>query len=343
MLIRAYRRFAPLLWLLLPLCLVARAEASNSDLLQKVLDEGRLRCGVSKSIPGLAIQDKSGNWSGMDVDFCRALAAALFGSPDKARFVPLSAVERFPALLAGRVDLISGSTTWTLARELGLKVSFVGPIVFSSQRVLVKADSGITRFEQLQDTGVCVTRGTTHAGHLASYVAMKGMKLHTVPADSHVKARAALDAGKCSALSADEVALASLVPTGEAHAAYRILPDTISNEPLSAVLPAGNPGLERVVRWVSFMLIAAESNGIDQRTAASMQPGSPADAKAAAARRYGPPMGLSSAWADRAVAAVGNYGEMFARNLGAGSPIGLARGVNLPADQGGMLYAPPLH
>ncbi|MFM7275698.1 MAG: transporter substrate-binding domain-containing protein, partial [Gammaproteobacteria bacterium] len=120
------------IWLLLPGLAAPRAQAASADLLQKVLDQGRLRCGVSKFIPGLAVQDKSGAWSGMDVDVCRALAAALFGSADKARFVPLSAVERFPALLAGRVDLISGSTTWTLAREVGLKVSFVGPVVFSA-------------------------------------------------------------------------------------------------------------------------------------------------------------------------------------------------------------------
>ena len=330
--------------LLLCLALAAgAAEALGNDWLNKVQERRMLNCGVSKSIAGLALQDARGEWSGMDVDFCRALAAALFGSPEKTRFVPLSAVERFPALLAGRVDLIAGGATWTLARELGLKVDFVGPVMFSSQRVLVRADSGITALAQLNARPVCLARATTHLQHLQSYFELEGWRLEAKAKDSFVEARAAFEAGGCEALSADEVALAGVKPAGDTAAAYQLLPEALSSEPLSAVVPGNQPSWERVVRWVLFMLIAAEANGIDQHAAATLVAGTRTEAIAAQARRYGKALGLHPAWAERAVAAVGHYGEVFERNLGSGSLIGLPRGPNRPWNEGGMLYAPPLH
>jgi len=330
--------------LLLCLALASGAtQALGNDALTKIRERGVLSCGVSNSIAGLAQQRDDGEWAGMDVDFCRALAAALFGPAGKIRVVPLSAVERFPALLAGRVDLIAGGATWTLARELGLKVAFVGPVMFSSQRLLVRADSDIKSLAQLNDRPICLARATTHLQHLRAYFELEGWLLNDKASDSFAEARAAFDRGACDALTADEVALAGLKPAGDGAPGYRLLPETISSEPLSAVVPGNQPSLERVVRWVLFMLIAAETNGIDQHAAATLVGGTRADAIAAQARRYGKPLGLDPLWAELAVAAVGHYGEIFERNLGSGSPIGLTRGPNRPWNQGGMLYAPPLH
>lgn len=330
--------------LLLSLTLAAgTAQALGNDWLSKVLERRTLNCGVSKSIAGLAVQDASGQWSGMDVDFCRALGAALFGSEARIRYLPLSAVERFPALLAGRVDLIAGGTTWTLARELGLKVAFVGPVMFSSQRVLVRAESGITALAQLDARPICLVRATTHLLHLQGYFELARWRFEPRIRDSFVEARAAFDAGECDALSADEVALAGVQAPAEGAARYRLLPETVSSEPLSAVVAGNQPNWERVVRWVLFMLIAAETSGIDQQTAATLAAGRTAETLAAQARRYGKALGLDPAWAERAVAAVGHYGEIFERNLGRHSAVGLERGQNRPWDQGGMLYAPPLH
>ena len=339
----AERIVRPFLILLLLALTPTLAHALGQDVFEKVREQGVLRCGVSKSIPGLALQAPGGEWAGTDVDFCKALAAAVLGSPDRIRLVPLSAVERFPALLAARVDLIAGGTTWTLARELGLKVSFVGPLMFSAQRVMVRADSGISSLSQLSGESICLVRSTTHEEHLRGLFEVQGWKPKLLLKNSYVESRAAFESGQCRALSGDEVALASMKPADDGSSPYRLLPDVISNEPLSAVIAGNNPNWERVVRWVLFMLIAAESNGMDQRAAATLQPGSRADALAAQARRYGPALGLDPAWAERAVAAVGNYGEIFERNLGSGSAIKLSRGVNRPANQGGMLYAPPLH
>ena len=330
--------------LLLALTLTAgNAQALGNDWLNKVLERRTLNCGVSKSIAGLAAQDASGQWSGMDVDFCRALGAALFGNEARIRYLPLSAVERFPALLAGRVDLIAGGTTWTLAREIGLKVAFVGPVMFSSQRVLVRADSGITSLAQLDARPICLVRATTHLQHLQGYFELARWRFDPQLRDSFLDARAAFDAGECDALSADEVALAGVQAPADGAPGYQLLPETVSSEPLSAVVAGNQQNWERVVRWVLFMLIAAETNGIDQQTAATLTAGSRADTLAAQARRYGKALGLDPGWAERAVAAAGHYGEIFERNLGRHSPAGLSRGQNRPWNQGGMLYAPPLH
>jgi general L-amino acid transport system substrate-binding protein len=312
------------------------------DTLDKVRGAGMLNCGVSAEIPGLASQTADGQWSGMDVDFCRAVAAAVVGSPQRVRLFPLAAAERFPALLAGRVDLIAGGVSWTLAREAGLKVDFIGPVLYSSQRVLVHRDSGIESLGALAGLPVCVEERTTHVKHLQQTFEAQQQRLELRQRPSFSAAVQALKSAECKALTADDVALASVAPPDETNGPYQLLPEVISGEALSAVVKGGNPEWSRAVKWVLFALIGAEAQGIDGGSAATLAAGGAGNAIATAARKYGKALGLAPDWAERAIAAGGHYGELYARNLGQGSPLKLPRGRNQLWTSGGMLYAPPL-
>ena len=333
---RAWRAFT-LLGLLFTLPPLAAGE-----MLGKVRGVGMLNCGVSAQIPGLAMRTGDGQWSGMDVDFCRAVAAAVIGDPQRVKFFPLPAAERFAALLAGRVDLVAGGVSWTLARDAGLKVEFIGPVLYSSQRLLVRHDSGIESLAALADAPICVEKRTTHVKHLQQAFGAQQQAVALRQFDTFGKAQQAFESGECKGLSADEVALAGIAPANKADSPYRLLPEVLSGEALSAVVNGGNPDWARAVKWVLFALIGAEAQGIDQRGAATLTAGD-ANSLAAQARQYGPALGLDPAWAERAIAAGGHYGELYARNLGQGSALGLPRGRNELWTRGGMLYAPPLH
>jgi len=315
-----------------------------SATLAAVQARGTLRCGVSEGIAGFSKQDAGGRWVGLDVDFCRAVAAATLGDAEKVTLVPLRASARFPALAIGNVDLLLRNTTWTLSREAGLGVLFAGVLLYDGQGFMVDADARIDSATQLSGTTVCVEKGTTHIDRLSDWA--RGTRLSVTPLvlDSAPDAAMAFFDGRCAAYSSDVSTLAAARAEAPRGRAFTILPEQISKEPLGPAVRGGDDQWFTLVRWVLFALIAAEEADLSQTTVGALRN----SADPAAARVLGADqelsrlLGVPPEWSLRAVQSVGNYGELFERNLGSGSPLRLDRGVNRPWNRGGIMYAPPL-
>ncbi len=337
-----------LLWSAMALlaCITLVKHASAGVTHDAVKSRGKLLCGVSEGIAGFSEKDAAGRWNGLDADFCRALAAATLGDSAKVVFVPLKASARFPALLAGKIDILVRNTTWTLGREAGLKVQFPGVLFFDGQGVMIPATSRVRKIEHLQGSTICIEKGTTHDQNLADYFARRGMKPKTLVLDSVKEVANAFFSGRCSAYTSDATQLAAvrlMASTGLKN--YVILPERISKEPLGPIVRRGDDDWFTVVRWVLFALIAAEENDLTQANLDARIRISPDPALRRAAGREGgfdKALGLKEEWAIRAIQSVGNYGEMFERNLGRGSKLQLERGLNRLWTHGGLMYAPPL-
>jgi general L-amino acid transport system substrate-binding protein len=316
------------------------------ETLDAVKSQGQVRCGVSEGIAGFSEKDAAGRWTGLDADFCRAVAAAVLGDPGKVRFVPLKASERFPALLASKVDLLLRNTTWTLGREAGLKVLFPGTLLYDGQAFMVPKKSAVRTISQLNGATVCVEKGTTHVQNLADYLGAKGMKPTPLVLDSAADVASAFFSGRCLAYTSDASQLAAVRSRAPGGAqAFDILPEWISKEPLGPVVRRGDDDWFTLVRWVLFTLIAAEEAGITRDTIDTTVK----ETRDPVLRRvfgldggFGKTLGVRNDWAVRAVKAVGNYGEIFERNLGNGSALMLDRRLNHLWTQGGLMYAPPL-
>ncbi len=330
--------------LVLTLIVLPRAEAG--EVLDGVKARGQVRCGVSQGIPGFSEMDAAGAWHGFDVDFCRAVAAAVLGDPDQVAFVPLSATARFPMLQTHRIDLLLGNTTWTLTREAVLRVQFPGILFFDGQGFMVPAAAGIATLADLNGAKVCVEKGTTHQRNLTEYFRTNGWSVESLAIDSAPKAAAAFFAGDCRAYTSDSAELAAmclLAPGGPG--AFMILPERISNEPLSPVVWGGDPEWTTLIRWVLNVLILAEQYGVtrDNLDAVIAEGTNPlvratADERESLARS----MGITPGWGRRVVRAVGNYGEIYDRNLGRASPLKIERGLNRLWNQGGLHYVPSI-
>lgn len=316
--------------------------ASTSVGLAGTLDEVRARdkliCGVSEGLGGFSERDGAGTWQGFDVDFCRAIAAAALGDAGKVEYVPLSAEARFAALSDGKIDLLSRNSTWTMSRDLGLGLDFPGTSYFDGQGFMIPAIFGAISPLELDGASICVVSGTTTEANATSYFEKAGLKVTFLSFEERDAARAAYAEAKCDAYTADRSALAAeraALPTPDEHV---ILKDVISKEPLGPVVRDSDPQWTALVRWTLYALIDAEEQGLD---AASME-----GTGAAAARSMGAPavkaLGLSDDWLVTVLADVGNYAEIFARNLGVETPMQLSRGVNALWTQGGILYAPPM-
>ena len=320
----------------------ATAFAAAGDTLAQAKARGTLRCGVSEGIPGFSVRDTSGRWSGIDVDFCRAVAAAALGDANKVRFVALRASERFPALQSGQIDLLLRNTTWTLEREVALKVRFAGILFYNRQGVLVAGNSGVKTLADLKGATVCVEKGTTSVQHLADYSADRRLGVKPLIFDSAVEVADAFFAGRCRAYSADtaQLAAARLRAPGGAQA-FVILPGRISKEPLGPVVQQGDDDWFTLVRWVLFTLVGAEEAGITRDNVASRLDDPAVRQVLATDAVFSKVLGIDPRWAVRAVQSAGNYGEMFERNFGAGSPLRIERGLNRLWSQGGLMYAPP--
>jgi general L-amino acid transport system substrate-binding protein len=316
---------------------IATAGASLAGTLEDVRNRDKLVCGVSEGLGGFSEQDGAGTWQGFDVDFCRAIAAATLGDAGKVEYVPLSAEARFTALSAGKIDLLSRNSTWTMSRDLGLGLDFPGTSYFDGQGFMVPALFGAISPLELDGASICVVSGTTTEANAAAYFEKAGLKVSFLSFEARPEARAAYADGKCDAYTADRSALAAERAELGNPDEHVILKDVISKEPLGPVVRDSDPQWTALVRWTLFGLIDAEEQGLD---AASM-----AGAGAEAARTMGAPavkLGLSEDWLVKTVAAVGNYGEIFERNLGEATPMQLGRGVNALWTQGGILYAPPM-
>jgi len=320
------------------LAVFASTSAGLAGTLDDVRGRDRLVCGVSEGLGGFSEQDGAGTWQGFDVDFCRAVAAAVLGDSGKVDYVPLSAEARFAALSDGTIDLLSRNSTWTMSRDLGLGLDFPGTSYFDGQGFMIPAIFGAISPLELDGASICVVRGTTTEANAAAYFEKAGLTVSFLSFEERDEARAAYADARCDAYTADRSALAAeraALPTPDDHV---ILKDVISKEPLGPVVRDSDPQWTTLIRWTLFALIDAEEQGLD---AASM-----AGAGANRAKAMGAPavkaLGLSDDWLVRVLADVGNYGEIFARNLGEETPMQLSRGVNALWTQGGILYAPPM-
>ncbi|WP_114945932.1 amino acid ABC transporter substrate-binding protein [Microvirga calopogonii] len=326
------------------LLLCASALPAAAGTLETVRQRGVLQCGVSEGLIGFSEKNAQGEWSGFDVDFCRAVAGAVFDDPSKIAFVPLSAGERFDALRSGRVDLLSRNSTWTLEREAGLGLAFAGITYHDGQGFLVMRDLNVSSALELDRAKVCVEKGTTSQLNLADFFRANSMTFEERAFPSAAEALSAFQSGQCNVLTRDQSALyAERLKLSQPGNAI-VLPDVISKEPLGPATRADDFAWFNIVKWVNFALVNAEELGISSQNVAEAK----ASTKPAIRRfvglegGFGGVLGLDNAWALNAVRAAGNFAEIYERNLGVESRLGIPRGMNQLWSMGGVLYAPPI-
>lgn len=319
--------------------------ASAGKTLSTLQQRGQILCGVSTGVAGFSAPDAKGQWQGLDVDICRAVAASTLGDANKVRYVPLNAQQRFAALKSNQVDLLSRNTSWTLSRDASLGFHFTAITFFDGQGFLVNKKYKVTQAKQLKNAQVCVQAGTTNEKNLADFSRTHKLNIKPVVFDSFEAAFKALFSGRCQAYTADASGLSS-VRNKEAPRPddYLILPDLISKEPLGPLVRRGDDEWFAIVKWTINALIEAEELGITQAKVDSLKasPDPAVQRFLGVGEDLGKSLGLDREWAARAVKAVGNYGEIFNRNVGADSPLKLPRGLNAQWNKGGILYAPPL-
>ncbi len=309
-----------------------------------VRQKGFVQCGVNTGVAGFSLPDSQGNWSGLDVDTCRAIAAALFGDPAKVKFTPLSVQVRFTALQSGEVDVLARDSTWSLSRNASLGIDFVGTNFYDGQGFMVAKSLGVESAKQLNGATICLQPGTTTEKNLADWFRANKLEFQPVVIDNMEEVESAFLAGRCDAYSTDASSLAALRATkAPVPADWVILPEIISKEPLSVAVRQGDPQWANVVRAVYHALIQAEESGITQASVETLTETTDPTIQRllGISDGIGPELGLSETWARDAIKAVGNYGEIFERNVGEKTPLGLKRGLNALWTNGGLMYAVP--
>ncbi|MFZ2652496.1 MAG: amino acid ABC transporter substrate-binding protein [Burkholderiaceae bacterium] len=336
--------------ILFGLCTAAMLAVSVPAQAGKALDaikqRGQLICGVNPSLPGFSAADSQGNWAGLDVDTCKAVAATVLNDASKIKWVPLNASQRFAALQSGEIDVLARNTTWTLTRDASLGLSFTGVTYYDGQGFMVPKNLKVTNAKQLKGATVCVQSGTTTEKNLTDYSKAAALNMKPVVFETQEAANKAYFAGRCQVYTTDASGLASIRNKESTNPDdHVILPDLISKEPLGPSVRRGDDEWFAIVKWVVFALIEAEEYGITQANVDQMK----ADSKDPVVQRIlgtsedtGKLLGLDKDWAYRAIKAVGNYGEIFERNVGPKSALKLPRGANNLWSQGGYMYAPPV-
>ncbi|MBN8981561.1 MAG: amino acid ABC transporter substrate-binding protein [Rhizobiales bacterium] len=312
--------------------------------LQNVKDRGTLSCGVSQGLPGFSSPDDKGNWTGLDVDLCRAISAAIFDDPSKVKFVPLSAKDRFTALQSGEIDVLSRNSTWTLSRDTSLGLNYTGVNYYDGQGFLVRKSLKVNSALELNSASICVQQGTTNEQNVADYFKGNNMKYEVIAfgtADETVKA---YESGRCDVFTSDVSQLYAERLKLAAPDDHAVLPEVISKEPLGPVVRHGDDQWFDIVKWTLFAMINAEEYAVTQKNVDEMSQSPKPELKRmfGSDGNLGEQLGLTKDWVKRIVKAVGNYGESFDRNVGAGSKLGIARGLNKLWNQGGIQYAPPI-
>src|SRR5512144_3058449 len=320
------------------------AQAASAQTLKTVKDRGMLSCGVGQGLPGFSSPDDKGNWTGLDVDICRAVAAAIFDDASKVKFVPLSAKDRFTALQSGEIDVLARNTTWTSSRDTSLGLNFVGVNYYDGQGFMVRKTLKVNSALELNGASVCVQQGTTTELNLADYFGANKMQLKSVTFATANEALKAYDAGRCDSYTTDASALYAerlRVSNPDDHV---ILPEIISKEPLGPVVRHGDDQWYDIVKWTLFAMIDAEELGISSKTLddAMKSPNPEIKRFVGTEGNYGEQLGLTKDWAVRIIKQVGNYGESFERNVGMSSPLKIERGLNKLWTKGGIQYAPPI-
>ena len=320
------------------------SQAASAQTLKTVQDRGVLSCGVSQGLPGFSTPDDKGNWTGLDVDICRAIAAAVFNDPTKVKFVPLSAKDRFTALQSGEIDVLSRNTTWTISRDTSLGVNFTGVTYYDGQGFLVKKSLKVNSALELNGASICVQTGTTNEQNVADYFKGNNMKYEVIAFRTADEAIKAYEFGRCDVFTSDVSQLYALRLKLAAPADHAVLPEVISKEPLGPLVRHGDDQWFDIVKWTLFAMINAEELGVTQKNVDDQAKLDKPDLKRMFGTdgNLGEQLGLTKDWVIRIVKATGNYGEVFERNVGTGSKLGIARGLNQLWNKGGIQYAPPI-
>ncbi|PWR00535.1 amino acid ABC transporter substrate-binding protein [Leucothrix pacifica] len=315
--------------------------SASADTLETVIKNDHVKCGVSTGLAGFSAADEKGDWQGIDVDVCRAVAAATLGDASKVKYTPLTAKERFTALQSGEIDILSRNTTWTLTRDASLGLNFAGVNYYDGQGFMVSDKLGVKSALELDGAAVCIQAGTTTELNLADYFKANNMEYKAVTYDTSDQTIKGFEAGRCDMLTSDQSQLYSLrIKLAKPDEAV-VLPEVISKEPLGPVVRQGDDKWFNIVKWSLFAMVNAEEMGVTKANAKEMK-----DSKDPAIQRLmggqGEKLGLSDDWSYNIVSQVGNYGESFEANVGSGSPLKIGRGLNALWSKGGLQYAPPI-
>lgn len=319
------------------------AGAASAGTLEDVKAKGFIQCGIATGLAGFASPNDKGEWEGFDVDICRAMSAAIFGDPNKVKYTPTTAKERFTALQSGEIDVLARNTTWTLSRDVKLGFEFVGVNYYDGQGFMVKKSLGVSSAKELSGARICIQSGTTTELNLADYFAAQGMEYDSVLFDTADEVREAYIQDTCDVYTTDQSGLyaqRSVVADPENHV---VLPEVISKEPLGPLVRHGDNAWGDLARWTLNAMINAEEMGITSANAAEMKNSkNPGIVRLmGGSGDLGEQLGVSNDWAFNIVTMVGNYGEVFEKHLGASTPLKIARGLNELWSKGGILYAPP--
>lgn len=320
------------------------AASAQSPTLDDVKKRGYVQCGVSDGLAGFSNPDANGNWTGLDVDICRAVAAAIFNDPNAVRYTSTTAKERFTVLQSGGVDLLSRNTTWTMQRDVALGLEFTGVTYYDGQGFMTKTANGVTSVKGLDGATICTQSGTTTELNVADYFGANNLKYQILTFEKETEALQAYEAGRCDAYTTDASGLYAAKLELADPAGHVILPEIISKEPLGPAVRQGDQRWGDIVRWVFFAMINAEEMGVTSANVESMLATTNPEMRRLLGLEgdFGVSLGLTNDWAVRVIRHVGNYGETFDRNVGIGSPLQISRGLNALWSKGGLQYAPPV-
>jgi general L-amino acid transport system substrate-binding protein len=323
---------------------VVSLPAHAGKTLDTIKSRGQLVCGVNVALAGFSSADSEGKWSGMDVDYCKALAASILGDASKVKYVPLNAQQRFTALQSGEIDVLSRNTTWTLTRDASLGASFVGVMYYDGQGFMVKKALKVTSAKELNGATVCVQSGTTTEKNLSDFARANKLDIKPLVFEKNEAATGAYQSGRCQAYTTDASGLAAERSIAKNPDEHMILPEIISKEPLGPLVRRGDDEFFTIAKWVLNALLEGDEYGLTQANLDEKKASDDPNIQRilGTGEDMGALLGLDKAWAYRALEAVGNYGEIFERNVGKNSPLKLDRGLNKPWNQGGIMYAPPI-
>ncbi|MDI3326657.1 amino acid ABC transporter substrate-binding protein [Pontibacterium granulatum] len=315
-----------------------------ANTLDTVKERNTLLCGVTSGVPGFSVPDDKGNWKGLDVDVCRAVAAAVLGDNTKVKYIPLTAKERFTALASGEIDMLSRVTTWTLSRDSQLGINFAGVNYYDGQGFMVKKDLGLKSVKELDGATICVQSGTTTELNMADYFRSHGLEHTPVVFDTNEQAAASFDSGRCDAFTTDLSQAYGLRTRMKDPSSVVALPEVISKEPLGPVVRQGDDQWFNIVKWSLNAMLNAEELGISSANVDQMKSSENPNVQRLLGGSEGlaKGLGVSEDWGYQIVKQVGNYGEAFDRNVGKDSPLNIDRGINRLWNQGGLQYAPPI-
>lgn len=318
--------------------------AQGKSTLDAVKARGQLSCGVNVGLPGFSAKDDKGNWSGLDADYCRAIAAAVLGDANKVKYTATTTKERFTALNSGELDVLARNTTWTMQRDTAQGLSFVGVNFYDAQGFMVKKAAGLKSAKELDGATVCVQTGTTTELNLADFFRDNGLKYKTLVFEKADEAMTAYQGNRCDSYTTDVSGLYAERLKTQKPDDHVILPDLISKEPLGPSVRQGDSQWFTIVKWVHYVLLNAEEAGVTQKNVDEKLASPNADVKRILGKDgdFGKGLGLDNEWAVRVIKQVGNYGEIYERNVGAGSRLNIPRGLNRLWKDQGLHYAPPI-